>query len=243
MRATRILVVEDEIAVAQGIEDGLRRRGYEVAGRAVSAGEAVAKAVAVRPELVLMDIHLRGEVSGIVAAREIRDRLGIPVVFLTAFGSEDVVEEAKAADPYGYVVKPFGDRELGLAIEIALCRRKAEEEIRRLNQLYDALIEANRGFVQAESRADVLRGLCRVMAVRGLADVVWVGVLDRGGGGIESVYREGVGLEAVEEGEGSGGGGGGGGRAGSGGGRERVNGGDPGWAVVDVRSARAVAGS
>ena len=107
-----ILVVEDERIVARDLQQRLHRLGFAVPEIASSGEEAVAKAEHVRPNLVVMDINLKGSMDGIEAARRIRDRLRIPVLFLSAFGDDDTILKARSLQPVGYLGKPFEDQEL-----------------------------------------------------------------------------------------------------------------------------------
>ena len=122
MDTPKILVVEDESVVAFDIEEGLKSQGYNVAAVVGTGEEGIAKAEALRPDLVLMDIRLRGEMDGISAAAHVKDHLGIPVVFLTAYADEATLQRAKIAEPYGYILKPFEEIELRTTIELALHR-------------------------------------------------------------------------------------------------------------------------
>ena len=122
MSAARILVVEDEAIVAEDLRDLLEGLRYEVAAVVPSGREAIAKAVELRPDLVLMDIRLKGAMEGIEAAVKIREQTGPPVVFLTAYADERTMERAKTACPYGYLTKPFDQRTLRATIEVALNR-------------------------------------------------------------------------------------------------------------------------
>lgn len=126
MSAARILVVEDEAIVAEDLRDLLEELRYEVAAVVPSGREAIAKAVELRPDLVLMDIKLKGAMEGIEAAVKIREQTGPPVVFLTAFADERTLERAKTACPYGYLIKPFDQRTLRATIEVALNRYREE---------------------------------------------------------------------------------------------------------------------
>jgi two-component system cell cycle sensor histidine kinase/response regulator CckA len=126
MSKPRILIVEDESVVALDIRYQLQALGYEVAGETRLAEEAEDLAVSLRPDLVLMDIHLGGQMDGIEAAGRVRARCQLPVVFLTAFAGDAVVDRAKEAQPYGYIVKPFDERELRTVIEMSLHRHAAE---------------------------------------------------------------------------------------------------------------------
>ena len=128
-----ILVVEDESIVAKDIQKRLENLGYTVSAVASTGKEALEK-VADSPDLVLMDIVLRGGMDGIEAAEIIRTQFGIPVVYVTAYADEKTLDRAKITEPYGYVLKPFEDRELHTAIEIALYKHKMEKKVRESEQ-------------------------------------------------------------------------------------------------------------
>jgi signal transduction histidine kinase len=126
MSATQILVVEDERLVATALQNELEHFGYTVSGIAGSGNEAVRKAVETRPDVVLMDIHLQGRMDGIEAGREIRDRCGIPVVYLSAFADAQTVARASETEAFGYLLKPYEERELQTTIEMAIAKHRAE---------------------------------------------------------------------------------------------------------------------
>jgi len=125
----RILIVEDEAIVAEDLELAVTNIGYEVVGRAVSADAAVDKAVKLKPDLVLMDIVLRGEKSGIDASREIKEKVDIPVIFLTAYSDVGLIDKAKSTEPYAYIVKPFQERQLLASIKTALHKSGIEKQL------------------------------------------------------------------------------------------------------------------
>ena len=128
---TRILIVEDEGIIARDIQRQLLDLGYDPVDVAVEGEEAVALARQHHPELVLMDIHLAGQMDGIDAATTIRHELQIPCVFLTAYATNEVVERAKAADPSGYIIKPFDAQILRTTIEIALNKDRLDKRLRK----------------------------------------------------------------------------------------------------------------
>ena len=125
----KLLIVEDEAIVAEDLELAVTNIGYEVVGRAVSADAAVAKAVELNPDLVLMDIVLRGEKNGIDASREIKEKVDIPVIFLTAYSDVGLIDRAKSTEPYAYLVKPFQERQLLASIETALHKSRIEKRL------------------------------------------------------------------------------------------------------------------
>ncbi len=140
---TRILIVEDEAVVALDIERRVRDLGYAVAGTAASAEDALKIAELERPDLVLMDIRLRGIMDGIEAGRQIRSQWGTPVVYLTAHADEATLARAKETAPHGYIIKPFDEQKLRVALEVALARherdRLSEGYRRDLEAILDAL--------------------------------------------------------------------------------------------------------
>ncbi|WP_414526418.1 ATP-binding protein [Nodularia chucula] len=151
MDQVRILVVEDEVIVARTIANQLTQLGYMVTGKASSGEVAIAKALETKPQLVLMDIILKGNMDGIAAAASIRDQLDIPVIFLTAYGDDQTLQRAKLTQPFGYVVKPFTAKDLKIAVEIGLLKHQLEQDLREsrdklatlLNSMSDAVIATN----------------------------------------------------------------------------------------------------
>lgn len=120
---TKILIVEDEIIIAMDIQYTLENLGYRVSGVVASGEESIEKASQMRPDLVLMDIKLSGNIDGITAAEEIYDQFQIPVVYLTAYGDEKILEKAKRMKIFGYINKPFEERTLQSAIEQILTQQ------------------------------------------------------------------------------------------------------------------------
>ncbi|MGB3694215.1 MAG: ATP-binding protein [Spirulinaceae cyanobacterium] len=142
MSATKILVVEDEQIVAFDIETTLISLGYKVPAVFSSGEDALAQVGIIKPDLVLMDIILAGQMDGVEAAEKIKKGFDIPVAYLTAHNDLATLQRAKLSEPFGYLLKPFEERELHTTIEIALARHQAEVKIRQalvkekeLNQL------------------------------------------------------------------------------------------------------------
>ncbi len=141
MKQARILVVEDEFIVAADIQTRLESLGYDVPTTVASGEKAVEKAGTLRPDLVLMDIQLKGFMDGVEAADQIRRRFGIPVIYLTANADHPTVQRAKVTEPFGYVIKPFEERELHTAIEVALYKHQAEQTLKESEERYRLLVE------------------------------------------------------------------------------------------------------
>jgi PAS domain S-box-containing protein len=137
MEKARILIVEDEAIIAMEIESQLQSLGYEVTSIVNTGEKAIQKAEEDKPDIILMDIRIKGEMDGIDAAAEIRSKLGIPVIFSTAYLDEERIERAKITMPFGYVLKPIQERDLKVTIEMALYvskvdaeRKQTEEDLR-----------------------------------------------------------------------------------------------------------------
>jgi diguanylate cyclase (GGDEF)-like protein/PAS domain S-box-containing protein len=135
-RPVRILVVEDETIVALDLKNSLTVLGYDVVATATTGEAAIARANETRPDLVLMDIILKGEMDGVEAANAIRARLGVPVIFLTACADETTLHRAKITEPFGYLLKPFEERELHGHIEIALYKHRMEKKLKDSEERY-----------------------------------------------------------------------------------------------------------
>ncbi len=130
MASARVMIVEDEGVIVLAIEAMLQKEGYVVACIASRGQEALEMAANATPDIVLMDVRLPGELDGIDTAKEMRSRLKIPVIFLTAHADEDTVQRAAETLPYGFLVKPFQVKELAAAIEVGLHRHRLENKNR-----------------------------------------------------------------------------------------------------------------
>jgi signal transduction histidine kinase len=152
----KVFIVEDERVVAMHLRQQLSRLGYGVPGMATAGSQALKQIEELRPDVVLMDIRIEGDIDGIETAARIPSELKIPVIYLSAFSEEGTLERARSTRPYGYLLKPFSERELHAAIQMVLERRRAdsvtEENSRRLEQLVaartSALVTANQDLEQ-----------------------------------------------------------------------------------------------
>jgi PAS domain S-box-containing protein len=138
----KILVVEDEIIVAMEIKSRLESFGYSVPAVVSTGEDAIKKAGESGADLVLMDIMLKGDMDGIEAARQICANNNIPVVFLTAYADDKTLERAKITEPFGYIVKPFEDRELHVAIEISLYKHAIDKKLKENEKWLSAVIKS-----------------------------------------------------------------------------------------------------
>jgi two-component system, response regulator PdtaR len=141
MSNASIMLVEDEMIVAADVKNRLENMGYDVSGIIDTGEEAVEKAGELKPNLILMDIVLKGEMDGIEAAQNIRVTYDIPIIYLTAYSDEKTLERAKVTEPFGYVLKPFEDREIQSAIEMALYKHKMDQKLKESEEKYRKLIE------------------------------------------------------------------------------------------------------
>jgi two-component system, cell cycle sensor histidine kinase and response regulator CckA len=187
--AARILVVEDERIVARSLGKQLTTLGYEVVASVGSGEEAIQQAGVLRPDLVLMDIGLDGPMDGVEAAGVVRKQFGLPVVYLTAYSNKEIVERAKITEPFGYILKPFDDRELHVAIETAVFRHQMERRqqereqwlVATLKSIGDAVVVTDEGglITYLNPMAERLTGWSNLEANGHILQVV-VRVIDKG---------------------------------------------------------------
>ncbi len=149
--SARVLVVEDGVIMARDIERRLTTMGYRVVGLSTTGEEAIRKARDVHPDLILMDVHLKGPIDGIQAAEQIRQAADIPIVYATAYSDDATLKRARVTEPFGYVLKPFEERELRTIIEIALYRAQMDRRLRESEQRYRAIAEMSPGFAYSVS--------------------------------------------------------------------------------------------
>jgi PAS domain S-box-containing protein len=141
MNKPSLLIVEDEALVAADLAMRLKKLGYAVLGTAANGEDALALAAEVRPELVLMDIRLAGAMDGVETAIELRSRLHLPVVFLTAYADSDTLQHAKVAEPYGYIRKPFDLLDLHVGVEKALHKHQAERTLQASEERHRTILQ------------------------------------------------------------------------------------------------------
>jgi two-component system response regulator LytT len=181
MAKTSILVVEDESIVAKDIQNSLKKLGYSVPSVENSGEDAIDAAGQHRPDLILMDIMLKGDISGIEAADQIKKRYQIPVIFLTAYADESTLNKAKVTEPYGYIIKPFKEIDLHTSIEMALYKHGKEQEIRKERDLYSAIVldksVENCIFVKSNSRLVKVKTQ-EIYFVEALKDYVTIHTMD-----------------------------------------------------------------
>ncbi len=135
MKKTSVLIVEDEVIIAKDLSLTLGKLGYIVVGHCISGEEALLLIEKNMPDIILMDIMLKGDMTGIETAKEIRNKFHRPVVFITAYSDEDTINNANTSAPFGYLVKPFKANDLRATIETALNRFKEETQLKKENEL------------------------------------------------------------------------------------------------------------
>ncbi|HET8963606.1 MAG TPA: response regulator [Bacteroidia bacterium] len=156
MSKTNILIVEDESIVAKDIQHSLKKLGYIVVGICSTGEDAIKVTEEVKPDLILMDIMLKGDMSGIDAATHIREKYNIPVIYLTAYADESTLSKAKVSEPYGYIIKPFKEIDLHTSIEMAIYKHGKETNVRKERDFLYSIVENKESkdiiFVKSNSR-------------------------------------------------------------------------------------------
>ncbi len=181
MSMNNILVVEDEAIVSKDIQQSLKKLGYHIVGSAATGEKAVELAEDTKPDLVLMDIMLKGKMSGIEAAEKIKEELKIPIIYLTAYADENTLAKAKVTEPYGYIIKPFKEVDLHTSIEMALYKHSKEREVIKERDFLYSLVENKESegviFVKSNSRLVKVK-TTNILFVEALKDYVVVNVGD-----------------------------------------------------------------
>ncbi len=157
MTKTNVLIVEDEIIVAKNIEAMLKVLDYDVAGICISGEQAIKVVAEKKPDLILMDIVLVGDIDGIQAATEILKQVEVPIIFATCYSDEDTLKRAKETAPYGYIIKPFQKKELLASIEIAIERHALEQKIRENEQLLQTTLQSiSDGIITTDKKGHII---------------------------------------------------------------------------------------
>ena len=181
MAAKNIVVVEDESIVSKDIQQSLKKLGYNVVGAAATGEKAIELIDEFVPDLVLMDIMLKGQMSGIDAAGIIKERHSIPVIYLTAYADENTLSKAKVTEPYGYIIKPFKEVDIHTSIEMALYKHKKNQEVEKERDLLFSIVDGQGSaadiiFVKSKSR-QVKLNMSEIYFVEALKDYVVINLL------------------------------------------------------------------
>jgi DNA-binding LytR/AlgR family response regulator len=182
MSNINVLVVEDESIVSKDIQHSLKKLGYTVVGAASTGEKAIELALSERPDIVLMDIMLKGDMNGIEAASLIKEQIAIPVIFLTAYADESTLSKAKISEPYGYILKPFKEIDLQTSIEMAIYKHKKEQEIIKERDFLFSLVdnkEKSKDFIFVKSNSKLVKINCKdIYFIEALKDYVVINTLD-----------------------------------------------------------------
>ncbi len=127
---SNILIVEDEIIIAADLKGRLENLGYNIVGISATGNDAIRKTGETHPDLILMDIMLKGDMDGIDTAQKIRDLYDIPVIYLTAYFDDEILNRAKITEPFGYILKPFEDMRIQSAVEMAVYNHHIEQKLK-----------------------------------------------------------------------------------------------------------------
>jgi DNA-binding LytR/AlgR family response regulator len=175
MAQINVLVVEDEIIVSKDIQNSLKRLGYTIVGSAASGEKAIEAALKENPDIILMDIMLKGEMNGIEAAEKIKEKLNVPIIFLTAYAEDATLSKAKMVEPYGYILKPFKEIDLKTAIEVAVFKHSKEIEIIKERDLLFQMVEnkEDNHFVFIKSKSKFVKiNITDISLIEALKDYV-----------------------------------------------------------------------
>ena len=181
MNLINVLVVEDESIVSKDIQQSLKKLGYNIAGVASTGEKAIEIADKSRPDIVLMDIMLKGDMTGIQAAEILKKKWNIPIIYLTAYADESTLNKAKVTEPYGYIIKPFKEIDMHTSIEMALYKHKQEAAILKERDMLYSIVEKSGKdksiFVKSNSRLVRLE-MKEIYFIEALKDYVVINMLD-----------------------------------------------------------------
>lgn len=175
MSKINVLVIEDESIVSKDIQYSLKKLGYQIVGSAATGEKAVELATQLMPDIILMDIMLKGEITGIEASAQIKETLNIPIIFLTAYADENTLSKAKVTEPYAYIIKPFKEIDLHTSIEMALYKHSKELEILKERDMLFSVVEnkENKDFIFVKSKSRLIKlNIVDIYYIEALKDYV-----------------------------------------------------------------------
>lgn len=183
MLKINVLVVEDESIVSKDIQHSLTKLGYTVVGAASTGEKALEIAREFQPDIILMDIMLKGEMNGIQVAEIIRKELNIPIIFLTAYADEATLSKAKITEPYGYIIKPFKEIDLHTSIEMGIYKHQKERELEKERDLLFSIVESKEvsddGFIFVKSNSKLIKlNTSDIYFIEALKDYVVINTKD-----------------------------------------------------------------
>ncbi len=160
MDTITVLVVEDESIVSKDIQHSLKKLGYHIAGSAATGEKALELIKTESPDIILMDIMLKGDMSGIDVAEIVKREYNIPIIFLTAYADEATLSKAKVIEPYGYIIKPFKEIDLHTSIDMAIYKHKKNLELEKERDFLYTMVdskEAVDGFIFVKSNGKLVK--------------------------------------------------------------------------------------
>jgi len=182
MTEVNVFIVEDENIVAKDIEKSLKKLGYNVVGVAATGQKAIELCGEKLPDIILMDIMLKGDINGIEAATRIKESYNIPVIFLTAYADENTLSKAKVTEPYAYIIKPFKEIDLHTSIEMAFYKHSKELEILKERDMLYNIVEnkENKEFIFVKSKSRLIKLNTKdIFFIEALKDYVVINTLNK----------------------------------------------------------------
>ncbi|MFC1671047.1 response regulator [Spirochaetota bacterium] len=143
MERKKIYIVEDSKIVSLNLKNNLEKLGFEVVGSTDNGKEAITQCINIKPDLILMDIKLPGKIDGIQSSIEIMEHIDIPIIFITAYSDNETIEKAQLSNPYGYLIKPYTEKDLHVTIETALTRFEYEKKLEESEEKYRNIFEGS----------------------------------------------------------------------------------------------------
>jgi DNA-binding LytR/AlgR family response regulator len=177
-----VLVVEDESIVSKDIQYSLKKLGYNVVGVAATGQKAIELCGEKLPDIILMDIMLKGDINGIEASTRIKESYNIPVIFLTAYADENTLSKAKVTEPYAYIIKPFKEIDLHTSIEMAFYKHSKELEILKERDMLYNIVEnkENKEFIFVKSKSRLIKLNTKdIFFIEALKDYVVINTLNK----------------------------------------------------------------
>jgi PAS domain S-box-containing protein len=171
-----IVIVEDEAITALDIKRKLEHWGHNVPKVAHSGADAIQIVNETNPDIILMDIVLKGEIDGVEAVNEIKKNHDIPIIYLTAHSEEKVMARAKYTEPYGYLIKPIDEKELFFAIESAFYKHNVDKKLKKVNRALRMISDCNQNIVRIKDKDELLNNICRLIVEEGGYILAWVGM-------------------------------------------------------------------
>ena len=182
MGKINVLVVEDESIVSKDIQYSLKKLGYNVVGVAATGEKAIELCRDKSPDIILMDIMLKGDINGIEASTIIKESYNIPVIFLTAYADENTLSKAKVTEPYAYIIKPFKEIDLHTSIEMAFYKHSKELEILKERDMLYNIVEnkENKEFIFVKSKSRLIKLNTKdIFFIEALKDYVVINTLNK----------------------------------------------------------------